>query len=200
MVTALYLVAAASKRISSVKLAEHLGIGQKTAWFLGQRIRRIMQDKYGLLRGMSRWTRPISAARGARKGSRPSATPTTTNRPGAPAPARAWSRFRPSAAGALVPPRDALTQSAPSPPLCWQSRHRADGARLRRASRLLLDRAQVSCSPAGQSLAGEYVRRDPHAAATAHTNTAEAFNATLKRALIGVWHRFSIKHTDPLPA
>ena len=44
--------------------------------------------------------------------------------------------------------------------------------------------------------AGEYVRRDPHAAATAHTNTAEAFNATLKRALIGVWHRFSIKHTD----
>lgn len=43
---------------------------------------------------------------------------------------------------------------------------------------------------------GEYVRRDPLAAAVAHTNTAEAFNATLKRAVIGVWHWFSIKHTD----
>jgi len=48
--TALYLVAAASKGISSVKLGEHLGIGQKTAWFLGQRIRRMMADKDGLLR------------------------------------------------------------------------------------------------------------------------------------------------------
>ena len=43
---------------------------------------------------------------------------------------------------------------------------------------------------------GEYVRRDPLVAATAHTNTAESFNATLKRAVIGVWHWFSTKHTD----
>jgi hypothetical protein len=43
---------------------------------------------------------------------------------------------------------------------------------------------------------GEYVRRDPLAATVAHTNTAEAFNATLKRAVMGVWHWFSIKHTD----
>ena len=50
--TALYLVAASSKGISSVKLGEHLGVGQKTAWFLGQRIRRMMEDKDGLLRGI----------------------------------------------------------------------------------------------------------------------------------------------------
>jgi len=50
--TALYLTAAASKGISSVKLAEHLGIGQKTAWFLGQRIRRMMEDRDGLLSGI----------------------------------------------------------------------------------------------------------------------------------------------------
>ena len=30
----------------------------------------------------------------------------------------------------------------------------------------------------------------------AHTNTAELFNAMIKRAIIGVWHWFSIKHTD----
>lgn len=64
--TALYLVAASSKGISSVKLGEHLGIGQKTAWFLGQRIRRVMQDRDGLLRGASsKWTRPTWAARSA---------------------------------------------------------------------------------------------------------------------------------------
>ena len=50
--TALYLVAASSKGISSVKLGEHLGIGQKTAWFLGQRIRRMMDDRDGLLSGI----------------------------------------------------------------------------------------------------------------------------------------------------
>src|SRR3954471_16468227 len=44
-------------------------------------------------------------------------------------------------------------------------------------------------------LAGEYVRRDRHHAADAHTNTVESFNAMLKRALMGVWHWFSIKHT-----
>lgn len=43
---------------------------------------------------------------------------------------------------------------------------------------------------------GEWVRKDRHAAATAHTNTAESFNATLKRALMGVWHWFSLKHAN----
>jgi hypothetical protein len=42
---------------------------------------------------------------------------------------------------------------------------------------------------------GEYVRKDKNAAATAHTNTAESFNATLKRAWVGVFHWYSIKHT-----
>jgi hypothetical protein len=42
---------------------------------------------------------------------------------------------------------------------------------------------------------GEFARRDPLAIATAHVNTAESFNAILKRAWVGVWHWFSIKHT-----
>ena len=50
--TALYLVYGSSKAISSVKLGVHLGVGQKTAWFLGQRIRRMVEDKDGLLRGV----------------------------------------------------------------------------------------------------------------------------------------------------
>lgn len=43
---------------------------------------------------------------------------------------------------------------------------------------------------------GEYVRHDENAAAVAHTNTAESFNPTLKRAWVGVFHWFSIRHTD----
>ncbi len=50
--TALCLIAASTQGVSSVKLAEHLGIGQKTAWFLGQRIRRMMEDNDGLVRGI----------------------------------------------------------------------------------------------------------------------------------------------------
>jgi len=44
--------------------------------------------------------------------------------------------------------------------------------------------------------AGERLRRDPLAITCAHTNTVEAFNATIKRATIGVWHRFSVQHSD----
>ena len=40
------------------------------------------------------------------------------------------------------------------------------------------------------------MRCDPGYAADAHVNTAESFNALLKRAIMGVWHWFSIKHTD----
>jgi transposase-like protein len=50
--TALYLLAVSSKGLSSVALGRHLGIGQKTAWFLGHRIRAMMADDTGLLRGI----------------------------------------------------------------------------------------------------------------------------------------------------
>src|SRR5262249_42160143 len=50
--TALYLLAVSSKGLSSVALGRHLGVGQKTAWFLGQRIRAMMADEKGLLRGI----------------------------------------------------------------------------------------------------------------------------------------------------
>lgn len=50
--TAISLLAVSSKGLSSVALARHLGIGQKTAWFLGQRIRAMMADDSGMLRGV----------------------------------------------------------------------------------------------------------------------------------------------------
>ena len=50
--TGLSLLAVSSKGLSSVALGRHLGIGQKTAWFLGHRIRAMMADDTGLLRGI----------------------------------------------------------------------------------------------------------------------------------------------------
>ena len=44
---AMYLILASAKGISSVKLAEHLGVGQKTAWFLGHRIKKIAALGHG---------------------------------------------------------------------------------------------------------------------------------------------------------
>jgi len=41
---AMYLILASSKGISSVKLAEQLGVGQKTAWFLSHRIRALLDS------------------------------------------------------------------------------------------------------------------------------------------------------------
>jgi len=61
-------VAATSKGISSVKLEEHLGIGQKTAWFLGQRIRRMMEDKDGPLSGIVEVDETYLGGKARRKG------------------------------------------------------------------------------------------------------------------------------------
>lgn len=43
---------------------------------------------------------------------------------------------------------------------------------------------------------GEWSRRDPLAFACAHTNSVESLNATIKRAIAGVWRWFSVKHAD----
>src|SRR5258707_386511 len=42
--TALYLLTSQSKGISSVQLGKHLGVTQKTAWFVLHRLRLIMAD------------------------------------------------------------------------------------------------------------------------------------------------------------
>lgn len=48
---AIYLVTSSSKGISAVKLGEMLGVSNKTAWFLGHRIREMMSEREVLLSG-----------------------------------------------------------------------------------------------------------------------------------------------------
>lgn len=48
---AIYLLSTTSKGISSVQLAKHVGVSQKTAWFMAHRIREAHQQNKGQLTG-----------------------------------------------------------------------------------------------------------------------------------------------------
>jgi transposase-like protein len=48
---AIYLLSTTSKGISSVQLAKHVGVTQKTAWFMAHRIREAHQQNKGQLFG-----------------------------------------------------------------------------------------------------------------------------------------------------
>lgn len=48
---AVYLLTTTSKGISSVQLAKHVGVTQKTAWFMDHRIRKALKDNKGQLFG-----------------------------------------------------------------------------------------------------------------------------------------------------
>src|SRR5437870_10009767 len=48
---AIYLLSTTSKGISSVQLAKHVGVTQKTAWFMDHRIRKAMKQNKGQLFG-----------------------------------------------------------------------------------------------------------------------------------------------------
>lgn len=49
--TALYLLTTNTKGISSIQLAKHVGVTQKTAWFMDHRIRQVMKQGEGQLFG-----------------------------------------------------------------------------------------------------------------------------------------------------
>jgi transposase-like protein len=195
--TALYLVAASSKGISSVKLGEHLGIGQKTAWFLGQRIRRMMDDRDGLLSGIvevdETYLGGKKRAKGqaskrdhdddqpmGRSGSRKSMVVVATERGGRARAGKGRTHSGRTIANFVfgnVDRTGTVLISDELPAYRWIGRKFPAHLRVNHSK-------------------GEYSRRDRHAPATAHVNTAESFNATLKRAWVGVFHWFSIKHTD----
>lgn len=195
--TALYLVAASSKGISSVKLGKHLGIGQKTAWFLGQRIRRMMDDKDGMLRGIvevdetylggkKRTKGEVSKRDGdddqpkGRSSNRKSMVTVATKRSGKARAAKGRTHSGKTIAIFVLNNVDrdgTVLVSDELPDYRWIGR--------KFPAHLHVNHSK-----------GKYVRHDPHAPASAHVNTAESFNSTLKRAWVGVFHWFSIKHTD----
>jgi transposase-like protein len=192
--TALYLLAVSSKGLSSVALGRQLGVCQKTAWFLGHRIRAMMEDNCELLRGIleadptdigGKRKRDQKSRRDddgdqpkGRGGSRKAMVISGVERGGKSRARQARTHCERTIATFLL--GNVSSQSVLSTEL---SAYRWIGRKFRAHLRV------------NQS-AGEYVRTDLHAAANAHSNTAESWNATLKRAIAGVWHWISIKHLD----
>ena len=194
--TALYLLAMSSKGVSSVALARHLGIGQKTAWFLAQRIRAMMAEHQPLLSGIveadETYVGGKARKRGqasrrdsdddqpmGRGGSRKAMVVAAVERGGRARARRGRTHGGKTIARFLLDhvSRDAVLATDELPAYRWIGRK---------------FRTHVSVNHSRE----EFVRRDPFAAAAAHTNTVESWNATLKRAIMGVWHWLSVKHLD----
>lgn len=192
---AVYLVAASSKGIAATRLAEQIGVTYKTAWYLGHRLRRMMQDEDFILRGV------VEADETYLGGKRRKGEASKRDKDDDQPKGRGGSR---KVMVAVAVEREGRAKAKKAGTHSEMS--------LANFVRLNVDLGSVLCTdelpayrwigskfPAHLTVnhsADEWVRRDPHAAADAHTNTAESFNATVKRAIIGVWHWFSIKHSD----
>ena len=194
---AMYLILASSKGRSSVKLAEHLGITQKSAWFLGHRIRALLSSGEKL---------PLSGVVEADEsyiGGKPVNLPKSAPRPekrgrGTAKPmlfaaielgGEARSLVVPSASGAAIAPAlwdwtggaaTLLTDARK-----WL-RHFAELAAYRWVGR------KMEAHHAVHHGSGEYARTE--GGLRVHTNTAEGYFGLFKRAIVGVWHRISVKH------
>ena len=191
---AMYLILASSKGISSVKLAEHLGITQKSAWFLGRRIRALLSSGEKLpLSGVVEADEsyiggkpvnlPKSAPRPEKRG-RGTAKPmlfTAIERGG-----EARSLVVPSASGAAIAP--ALWD--------WTG-----GAVTLLTDELATYRwigRKMAAHHAVHHGSGEYARTEGDL--RVHTNTAEGYFGLFKRAIVGrgrrarLGHRISVKH------
>lgn len=198
---AVYLVAASSKGIAATRLAEQLGVSYKTAWFLGHRLRRMMQDPGFVLRGVVEVDETYIG--GKRRKGEASKRDSDDDQPKGRGGSRKTMVAVAVERGGKAKAKRAGTHSEMVGQRCCPTANFV---------RLNIDLGSVLCTdelPAYRWIgskfpahlrvnhsADEWVRRDPHAAADAHTNTAESFNAILKRAIVGVWHWFSIKHTD----
>ena len=192
---AIYLIASSSKGIAATKLAEQIGVSYKTAWFLGHRVRRMMQDDEALLRGVvevdetylgGKRRKGAASKRDSdddqpkgRGGSRKGMVAVAVERAGKARAKKAGTHSEMTLANFVYRnvDRASVLVTDELPAYRWIGRKFPAHLRVNHSK-------------------DEWVRRDPLAAAVAHTNTAESFNATIKRKWIGVHHWWSIKHSN----
>ena len=178
---AFYLMSTHLKGVSSMKLHRDLGITQKSAWFMEQRIREIWNDEAtekfsgpvevdetyigGKESNKHEWKK-LNAGRG-----------TVGKTPVAGVKDRATNQVR---AEVVTATSKAILQD-------FVTRHTMDDAQVytdEHAAYRGLNRPHEAVAHG----AGEYVRN------MAHTNGLESFWATLKRGIDGVNHHLSVKH------
>ena len=185
--TAIYIAVTGLKGTASTKLASDLGITQKSAWHLGQRLRKAWE---GDMVPPAAFTGPVEVDEtyvGGKRKNMPKAKRETLEGRGAVgkvAVAGAKDRATKRVSAATVPATDGAT-------LQGFVRARAEVG-----AKVYTDDATAYRSMAGfeheavKHSVGEYVR------GMAHTNGVESFWAMLKRGYHGTHHWWSVKHTD----
>lgn len=192
---AVYLIATSSKGVPAMVISRQLGITYKTSWFLCQRIRQLLAEDDATLKGIVEVDETYIGGKRKRKatskrdndddqpkgrgGTRKMMAITAVERDGKAKARRGRTHSERTIAGAvfdwLSPEAVLVTDELPA--YRWIGRRYPAHLRVNHSK-------------------GEWSRRDPFAVACAHTKSVESFNATIKRAIAGVWHWFSIKHAD----
>ena len=192
---AIWLIGTSSKGVSATVISRQLGISYKSAWFLRHRIRALLVDNDETLQGVvevdetyigGKRRRDQASKRDdadeqpkGRGGTRKLMAVAAVERGGKAKARKGRTHSERTIARAVfdwVDPSAVLVTDE-LPAYRWIGRRFPAHLRVNHSS-------------------GEWSRRDPLSVACAHTNTVESFNATIKRAIAGVWHWFSIKHAD----
>jgi len=181
---AVYLLSNSSKGISSVQLAKHLGVTQKTAWFMAHRIRKAHRDNKGLLVGTVEADETYVGGKGKNmhaskrkefRGARGTVNKSIVF--------GAKSRDGEIRAQVITGTGACELQSALADTV-------AKGATLYTDNNVGYRNVQGYTHTSVDHSHGEYVQGD------AHTNGIESFWAVFKRGYHGVYHHMSKKHLD----
>ena len=191
---AIYLTITSSKGVSAMVLSRQLSIGYKTAWFLGHRLRNLMKQDWDALRGIVEVDEVYLGGK-RRKKNQTSKRDSDADQPKG----RGGSRKAMVVVGVERGGRAKAKRGG-----THSERTIADFVyrNVDRSAALMTDDlpaykwigSKFAAHLSVNHTRSEFARFDPLAVATAHVNTAESFNAILKRAWVGVWHWFSIKH------
>lgn len=192
---AMWLILQSDKGLSSVRLAEALGVSQPTAWRMGHAV-RLMAARQDMLEGTVEVDHFYMGGKPRKQGGEPppgrgrKGQKNTTKTPALAIVQRPEDETPGSAAG------DA--RAAVVTGLSKRAAERVVETQVAPQARLMSDEAK-SFMATGESFAthetvnhsaGEYVRD------TVHTNSAEGFNSRVRRTIAGVFHHISPKHAD----
>ena len=186
-VIAIYLWATSLKGVSSMKLHRDLGITQKSAWFLAQRIRAVWQAPADAPPPPPLFAGPVEVDEtyigGKRKSMHAAQRKTLTGRgaAGKTAVVGALDRAANQIALAVLPATDRPTLYG------FIEQHVQPGAQVYTDEARAYQQMPFPHDAVNHSV-GEYVRDQ------AHTNGIESFWATLKRAYTGTYHHISPEH------
>lgn len=189
---AIYLIFTARKGISSVQLAQEIGCTQKTAWYLGHRIREAFSDS--IVDHMRNMFRGIVEADecyiGGKAANRHQSEVEAREKAGKPFPDKTTVvGVRERQTGRL---RTAVVKNTTSSTL----------------SGIIYENVEtgsVVCTdenPAYNAIEGDYIRKTVNHSAKvyvdglAYTNGIESVWSLVKRGFVGTWHWFSTKHAQ----